>query len=88
MDIGCKFEKGRFVPCKGMNGMIESIGMAGIGINIAHIVNFKTMKERDIGVYFQFTKKVSAECMDGTKKLMFNVCPFCRREILKIKDEE
>lgn len=88
VDTDCRFdERGYLIPCKGMNGMLESRSVCGVGVAIAHIIHFKTMKERDIGVYFKFTKKVSAE-IGGTKKLMFNVCPFCRKEILKLDKSE
>lgn len=83
-DWQCRFDdKEMFLCCKGMSAMMDSVGVSGIGAHIAHVINFNTMKESDMGVYYKFTKQAIKD--NGLQKvqLMFNVCPFCKAEILR-----
>lgn len=84
-DTDCEFKNNEFYPCKGLGAMIDSRNVTGVGAAICHLFNFKTGEESDAGVYFQFTKEAAKQVteMGGKTQLMFNVCPFCRKEIYK-----
>lgn len=63
----CYFDiNGRIQVCPGMNTLLD---MLEPKVVIENLFNFKTGKERDLGVAIQKTKK--------HKGLLFTVCPFC-----------
>jgi len=84
--IDCGFEGNRFVPCDSMVAMIDSRSPFGIGADILHLMDMKTGEKWDGGVYFQFTKSaVPAITELKARKLIMNVCPFCKKDILHEK---